>query len=147
MPNHAGKYSNGQKPKLLDQVRHLCRLEHKAASTEKSYVNWSRRYILFHDKRHPLDMGAAEVTQFLTHLAVERNVAASTQNQALAALLFLYQKVLKKDFGWLEGVVRAKRPKRLPTVFTRDEVSALLGAFSGLPWLMACDARWVGQGP
>ena len=92
-------------------------------------------------------MGAAEVTQFLTHLAVEGNVAASTQNQALAALLFLYQKVLKKDFGWLEGVVRAKRPKRLPTVFTRDEVSALLGVFSGLPWLMACDARWVGQGP
>ena len=100
MPNHAGKYSNGQKPKLLDQVRHLCRLEHKAASTEKSYVNWSRRYILFHGKRHPLDMGAAEVTQFLTHLAVEGNVAASTQNQALAALLFLYQKVLKKDFAW-----------------------------------------------
>ena len=76
MPNHAGKYSKSQKPRLLDQVRQLCCLEHKAASTEQSYANWSRRYILFHDKRHPLDMGAAEVTQFLTHLAVEGNAAA-----------------------------------------------------------------------
>jgi len=88
------------KPKLLDQVRHL------ALSTEKSYVNWIRRYILFHRKRHPREMGAAEVTAFLTHLAVEGNVAASTQNQALSALLPLYREVLEQDFGWLDEVLQ-----------------------------------------
>ncbi len=136
--NNNGHRGNGQKPKLLDQVRQLCRLEHKARSTERAYVNWIRRFILFHRKRHPLDMGADEVTEFLTYLAVEGHVAASTQNQALAALLFLYQKVLKNDFGWLNGVVRASKPKRLPVVFSREETAALLREFRGLRWMMAC---------
>jgi hypothetical protein len=83
------------KPKLLDQVRHRCRLRHLALSTEQAYVGWIRRFILFHHKRHPLEMGANEVSGFLTHLAVARRVAASTQNQALSALLFLYREVLK----------------------------------------------------
>lgn len=85
-----------------------------ARSTEKAYVDWIRQFILFHDKRHAKEMGNAEVTRFLTHLAVERHVASSTQNQALSALLFLYRYVLEQEFGWLDGVVRAKRPKRVP---------------------------------
>ena len=113
------------KPKLLDQVRYQARLEHLAQSTEDAYVGWIRRYIFFHNKRHPRDMGAAEVTAFLTHLAVVGHVAASTQNQALSALLFLYRKVLQADFGWLDQVVRARKPKRLPVVFTPEEASYL----------------------
>jgi hypothetical protein len=113
------------KPKLLDQVRYQARLKHLAQSTEDAYVGWIRRYIFFHNKRHPRDMGAAEVTAFLTHLAVVGQVAASTQNQALSALLFLYRKVLQADFGWLDQVVRARKPKRLPVVFTPEEASYL----------------------
>jgi len=109
-PSQVGnrKPSDG-KPKLLDQVRRRCRVQHLALSTEKQYVSWIRRFILFHHKRHPLEMGNAEVTAFLTHLAVEGHVAASTQNQALAALLFLYRVVLERDFGWLDNVVRASK--------------------------------------
>jgi integrase len=106
------------KPKLLDQVRQQCRVRHLALSTEDQYVSWIRRFILFHNKRHPLEMGKAEVSAFLTHLAVEGHVAASTQNQALSALLFLYE----REFGWLDDVVRAKKPKHLPVVFTVDEM-------------------------
>ncbi len=105
--------------------------------TEEAYVHWIRRYIFFHHKRHPAEMGPAEITQFLTVLAVERHVSASTQNQALAALLFLYREVFGRDPGWLEGIVRAKRPQRLPVVLTRPEVSALLGALNGVNWIMA----------
>ncbi len=100
------------KPHLLDQVREKIRLKHYSIRTEQAYVEWIKRYILFHHKRHPQEIGKQEVEQFLTHLAVDRNVAASTQNQALSAILFLYKEVLEKDIGWLENVERAKRPTR-----------------------------------
>jgi integron integrase len=124
------------KPKLLDQVRQRCRVRHLAYSTEQTYVNWIRRFILFHHVRHPLEMGAPEVTDFLTNLAVEGRVAASTQNQALAALLFLYREVLERDFGWLDDVVRAKKPKRLPVVYTPEEAMAILEELQEVRWLM-----------
>jgi integron integrase len=124
------------KPKLLDQVRNHCRVRHLALSTEKQYVQWIRRFILFHNKRHPLDMGKAEVSAFLTHLAVEGHVSASTQNQALAALLFLYRHVLEKKFGWLDNVVRAKKPIRLPVVYTVDEARMVLDGLVGVRWLI-----------
>ena len=100
-------------------------------------MGWIRRYILFHDKRHPVEMGAAEVTHFLSWLAVEKKVAASTQNQALSALLFLYRNVLEIDLPWLDDVVRAKRSERLPVVLTREEVRAVIHALHGTPRLMA----------
>jgi integron integrase len=112
-------------PRLLDLVRARLRLKHYSIRTEKSYVAWIKRYILFHDKRHPRDMGKREIEAFLSALALDRNVAASTQNQALSALLFLYRDVLELAVPWLDGVVRAKRPARLPTVLTREEVAAL----------------------
>ena len=102
--------SEQSKRRLLDQVRHEVRVRHMARSTEKAYVDWIRRFILFHRKRHPRDMGKAEVSSFLTHLAVEKHVASSTQNQALSALLFLYRHVLEQQLEWLDAVVRAKRP-------------------------------------
>ena len=108
--------------RLLDRVRAMVRARHYSRRTEKSYVAWIRRFILYHGKRHPLGMGAAEVTQYLSSLATERNVAASTQNQALSALLFLYRDVLGQDMPWLDDVVRARRSVRLPVVLTRDEV-------------------------
>ena len=126
-----------QKPRLLDRVREALRARHGSRRTEKSYVAWIRRYILFHGKRHPAEMGAAEVTQFLSALAVRDNVAASTQNQALSALLFLYRHVLQVDLPWLDGVVRAKRSERLPVVLTRDEVRAVIRELQGPPRLMA----------
>jgi len=129
--------AQSQKPRLLDQVRQAIRVRHMAYSTEKTYVDWIRRFILFHDKRHPREMGEAEVSRFLTHLAVERNVASSTQNQALSALLFLYRNVLKQDFGWLNDVVRASRPKRMPTVLTHDEARSLIALLESFPWLLA----------
>ena len=124
-------------PKLLDRVRDAIRTRHYSYRTEEAYVGWIRRFILFHNKRHPAEMGKAEIQQFLTALAVKRNVAASTQNQALAALLFLYKDVLECDPGWLDDVVRAKRPQRLPVVLTRQEVEGLLAALDGVPWIMA----------
>jgi integron integrase len=128
---------NRQSPKLLDLVRHAIRARHYSLRTEETYVRWIRRYILFHDKRHPRDMGAAEVQQFLSDLAVTHHVAASTQNQALSAVLFLYQHVLKQEIAWIDDVVRAKKPIRVPVVLTQDEVAAVLRALSGLPWIMA----------
>jgi integron integrase len=125
-------------PRLLDRVRAALRARHFSRRTEEAYVAWIRRYIFFHDKRHPAHMGAPEVTRFLTSLAVDRHVAASTQNQALSALLFLYRDVLEVDLPWLDGIVRAKRPQRLPIVLTRDEVRAVLRALQGVPRLMAC---------
>ena len=124
-------------PKLLDQLRSKIRVKHYSIRTEMQYVQWVRRFILFHDKRHPRDMGAAEVEAFLTHLAVEGNVAASTQNQALSALLFLYREVLEINLPWLDQVVRAKRPARLPVVLTRQEVTAVLDRMSGVYGLLA----------
>jgi len=122
--------------KLLDRVRDALRLKHYSIRTVVSYVNWIRRYVLFHNKRHPNEMGSVEVEAFLTHLAVKENVAASTQNQALSALLFLYREVLKKDLGPIDAL-RAKKPKRLPTVLTREEVRRVLGHLSGMHQLMA----------
>ena len=124
-------------PRLLDRVREANRLRHGSRSTEKSYVGWIRRFILFHGKRHPAEMGASEVAQFLSSLAVEGRVAASTQNQALSALLFLYRYVLHQELPWLDDVVRARRPKHLPIVLTRDEVRAVISKLDGTPRLMA----------
>ena len=108
-------------PKLLDLLRDRLRLKHYSIRTETQYVQWVRRFILFHGKRHPQEMGAKEVEAFLTHLAVEGRVAAATQNQALSALLFLYRELLHINLPWLDEVVRAKRPARLPVVLTREE--------------------------
>ncbi|MDP2752498.1 MAG: integron integrase [Rhodocyclaceae bacterium] len=126
-----------QAPKLLDQVRDRLRLKHYSIRTETQYVQWIRRFILFHGKRHPSNMGAVEVEAFLTHLAVEGKVAAATQNQALSALLFLYREVLGVDLPWLDKVVRAKTPQRLPVVLTRQEVTAVLDGMSAVHGLMA----------
>lgn len=121
--------------KLLDQVRDVIRLKHYSYRTEQSYVGWIRRYILFHSKQHPKDMGGAEVEAFLTHLAVERHVSASTQNQAFSALLFLYRNVLNQDLGALDAV-RAKRSNYLPTVLTKGEVRSVLENISGVHGLV-----------
>jgi integron integrase len=124
-------------PKLLDQVRDVIRRKHFSMRTEQAYTDWIRRFILYHGKRHPRDMSEPEVVDFLTHLARERNVASSTQNQALSALLFLYKEVLKEEIGWIEGVERAKRPARLPVVLTRDEVRKIFVHLHGTYRLMA----------
>lgn len=123
--------------RLLDRVRHATRLRHLATRTEKAYVHWAKRFVLFHGCRHPQEMGAAEVNAFLTHLAVREHVAASTQNQALAGLLFLYAHVLGRPLDRMEGIVRAKRPKRLPAVLTPEEVRRLLDCLTGDHWLVA----------
>lgn len=124
-----------QKPRLLDQVRHAIRLKNYSYRTEKAYIHWIKRYIFFHDKRHPAELGAAEVEAFLVHLAVAGNVAASTQNQALSALLFLYNQVLDQPVKHIE-VTWAKKPVRLPTVLTRDEVQAVMQQLTGVPLLV-----------
>lgn len=125
------------KPRLLDQVRDKLRLKHYSYRTEQSYIAWIKRFIFFHNKQHPDTMGEKEVESFLTHLAVKRNVAASTQNQALCALLFLYRDVLGRELAWLESMQRAKRPARLPVVLTVQEVHNLLNCLEGRTWLMA----------
>ena len=124
-------------PKLLDRIHEGIRAKHYSIRTENSYVDWARRFILFHGKRHPKEMGVSEVEAFLTHLAVERNVAASTQGQAKAALLFLYREVLNIDLPWLKEIVEAKAAKRLPVVLTPREVAALLAELNGTMWLIA----------
>lgn len=124
-------------PRLLEQLRDAVRRRHYSYRTEKAYLHWARRYVLFHRKRHPAEMGEPEVGMFLTHLAVERRVSASTQNQALNAILFLYKQVLNRDIGLIEGVTRAKRSQHLPAVLSRDEVQAVLTRLSGRAWLMA----------
>jgi len=124
-------------PRLLDRVAEAAIARHLSANTRKAYIRWIRRFVLFHRKRHPRDMGVAEVNAFLTHLAVEGHVSASTQNQALSALLFLYGTVLEQPLGLLEGVVRAKRPQRLPVVLTPDEVSRVLARLEGVPLMVA----------
>ena len=124
-------------PRLLDQFRHQTRLRHYSYRTEQAYVGWVRRYIIFHNCRHPASMGAAEVEAFLSHLASERNVAAATQGQALSAVMFLYKAVLKTELPWLENIVRATRPCRLPVVLTQDEARAVIGHIQGLQWLIA----------
>jgi integron integrase len=136
--SYSNRFNHGNhKPKLLDQVRLAIRGRHYSIRTEEAYVQWIKRFILFHDKRHPSEMGANEVGQFLSDLAVNRHVAASTQNQALSAILFLYQEVLKQEIGWVDDVVRAKKAKKLPVVLTREEVKAVLTSLSGSKWVMA----------
>ena len=125
------KTTSSKPPRLLDQVRDRLRVLHYSLRTERTYLDWIKRFILFHGKRHPRDMGGPEVQAFLSHLAVAQNVAANTQNLALSAILFLYRDVLDMELPWLHGVTRAKKPQRLPTVLTRREVDLLLGALHG----------------
>src|SRR5215467_9209814 len=110
--------SSPQKPKLLDQVRQAIRTRHLSPHTEQAYIGWIKRFIFFHNKRHPVEMGELEIGRFLSSLATHRRVSASTQNQALNSILFLYQEVLDRKIGLIQGVVRAKRPRRLPVVLT-----------------------------
>ncbi len=124
-------------PRLLDRVRESIRLRHYSLRTEEAYVHWIRRFILYHGKRHPAEMGHEEVRAFLSYLAQERTVSASTQNQALAALLFLYGKVLERPLEELREVERAKRRSRVPEVFTPDEARRVLAHLQGTHWLMA----------
>ena len=137
MSTESGNSSLQTKRRLLDQVSDAIRRLHYSRRTEESYVQWIRRYIYFHDKRHPAALGEPDITAFLNHLAVDRSVAASTQNQALSALLFLYKQVLGKEFAWLDGLVRAKRPARMPVVMTQAEVERLLASLRGVRGLAA----------
>ena len=124
--------------KLLDQVREATRRLHYSLRTEDCYVLWVKRFVLFHGKRHPLEMGEPQVVEFLTHLAVHEDVAASTQNQALSALLFLYKVVLDRPLEWVsDRIIRARRPERLPSVFSREEARAVLARLDGTAWLAA----------
>ena len=123
--------------RLLDQVREVIRIKHYSIRTEQAYLQWIRRYILFHGKRHPSELGSDHLSTFLSDLAVRGKVAASTQNQALNAVLFLYREVLKQNLPWIEGVQRAKRPQHLPVVLTRPEIKHVLAQLEGTVWLMA----------
>src|SRR5258708_1278539 len=129
--NPDGPTPTSGKPRLIDQVRRKIRLLHYSPRTEKTYVFWIRYFILHMDKRHPDAMGAREVSDFLSYLATERKVAAATQNQALSALLFLYKQVLGVNLPWMDDMVRAKRPVRLPTVLTEAEARRLLAQLQG----------------
>ena len=134
-PGFGGKIPH--MPKLLDQVREVIRMKHYSIRTEQSYVDWIKRYIFFHNKRHPADMGEDEIRSFISDLASKKSVAASTQTVALSALLFLYREVLKKDLPYIEGIERAKRPERLPVVFTQSEVKEVLARLDGVNYLIA----------
>jgi integron integrase len=136
MSDHIQKSPTIQKPKLLDQVRATIRTKHYSYRTEQSYVQWIRRFVLFHDKRHPRDMGEQEINEFLTHLAVKENVSASTQNQALCGIVFLYKHILNIELGEFCNVVWAKKSVRLPVVLTRDEVKRLMHKLSGVNLLI-----------
>lgn len=128
--------ADGQPPRLLDRVRDAVRARHLSPRTEEAYVYWIRRFIVHHGRRHPREMDAAEVTQFLTARAVRDRVSASTSNQALSALLFLYRQVIVEDLGRLEDLPRGRPPERLPVVLTRGEVRQVLGHLSGAVWLV-----------
>lgn len=128
--------AEASKPKLLDQIRQLMRLRHYSLRTEEAYIGWIRRYILFHDKRHPRELGESDIAKFLSNLAIEGRVAASTQNQALNALLFLYKEVLRRELGFIGGTVRVRRPAKLPVVLSRGEVNAVLEYLPGQYRLM-----------
>lgn len=135
--NTASPSAGKESPRLLDQVRERLRFKHYSLRTEEAYVHWIKRFIFFHKKKHPNEMGAREVTAFLSHLAVAGKVAAATQNQALAALLFLYRGVLEIDLPWLNEIERPNRPKRLPVVLNKVEVNRLLNQLDGTHSLMA----------
>ena len=126
-----------EKPKLLDQVRNAIRVKNYSYRTEQSYVHWIKRYVIYHHKRHPSEMGETEIQKFLTHLAVDKNVAASTQNQALSALLFLYRHVLKHELEYISNFEFARKPQRLPVVFTKAEAREILLFLEGRDWIMA----------
>lgn len=136
-PNSSEKYTTLKPPRLLDQVRDKLRVKHYAIRTEATYIDWIKRYIYFHDKTHPKDLGAQDVEAFLTHLAVVGKVSVSTQNQAKSALLFLYREVLEIQLPWLDNITQAKAPKRLPVVLTVAEVQAVLSRLSGSHLLIA----------
>jgi integron integrase len=136
-PRDSSRFALEPTSKLLDQVRTALRIRHYSIRTEQAYVDWIKRFIVFHDKRHPATLNEAQITEFLTHLAVEKRVSASTQNQALSAILFLYHHVLHVDLARLEGVTRAKAPDRLPVVLTPEEVHSVLAHLEGTERLMA----------
>jgi site-specific recombinase XerD len=125
------------KPELLDQVRQKIRIKHYSIRTAQAYVDWIKRFILFHQKRRPVSMDPPEVLTFLFHLAIERHVSVSTQRQALSAIAFLYREILEQDLSWLEGMEWAKKPERLPVIFSRAEARAVLARLDGQPLLMA----------
>jgi len=137
MDDHTPARQPTARPRLLDQVRDAIARRHYSRRTEETYVHWIKRFIHFHGTRHPRELGETEVTAFLNHLARDRDVAASTQNQALSALLFLYKEALNQPLAWLDGLERAKRPARLPTVLSVAEVRRLLLQIDGSRWLMA----------
>ncbi len=137
LPGAAGQVAAPARGHLLDEVHSAIRARHYSRRTEEAYAGWIRRFILFHHKQHPSLMGAAEVTAFLSWLAVTRKVSASTQTQALNALVFLYRNVLGQDLPWLGELVRAKKPRRLPLVLSREEVRSVLNGMEGVPRLMA----------
>ena len=124
-------------PKLLQRVRDAVRARHYSPRTEQAYVAWARRFVVFHGMTHPTKLGADDVRDFLTHLAVDRCVSSSTQSQALSGILFLYREVLRADIEWVSDIERSKKPKKLPAVLSRDEVKALLRRMRGRPLLMA----------
>ena len=125
------------KPRLLDEVRAVARMRHLSLRTEQAYVSWIKRFIFFHQKRHPRDMAEAEIREFISDLAVKERISASTQTVALSALLFLYRDVLKQELPYVSNIERAQKPKRLPVVFTRDEVKRILARLEGTHWLIA----------
>jgi integron integrase len=132
-----GHGSIDTRPRLFDEVRSVARMRHLSLRTEQAYWQWIRRFIQFHKKKHPREMGEAEIRAFISHLAVEGGITASTQTVALSALLFLYRDVLKKDLPYVANIERAQKPKRLPTVFTRDETKRVLSNLEGTHWLIA----------
>ncbi len=123
--------------KLLDEIRNVLRVKNYSYRTEKTYIHWIKKFILFHNKKHPLQMGEIEISQYVNFLAINQKVSASTQNQALCALLFLYKKVLRKEIGRLKNLHWAKKPKKLPVVFTREEAKKVLLHLQGKYWLVA----------
>ncbi len=127
-----------KKSPFLEEIRQIMRVQHYAIRTEQSYIDWIRRFILFHGKRHPVDMGESEVAEFLTHLSVNRNVAPATQGQALNALVFLYRKVINRPLDEIRGIVRSKKKEKIPVVLTQHEVANLLSKLEGVQWLAAC---------
>ena len=137
VPGRVALDQDGRRPRLLDELREQLRLRHRSLSTERAYVDWVKRFIRFHGRRHPKELGRDEIESFLSHLASEREVAASTQNQALNALLFLYRYVIRREIGDLSGMVRARRPSRLPVVLSAEEAEAVLARLSGDSWLVS----------
>lgn len=136
MLNKNQSQSDKNKPKLLDQVKIKMRALHYSRRTEESYVNWIKRFILFHNKTHPENLGKDEIRKFLNYLATERNVSASTQNQALQGILFLYKEIINKNVGWIDDIERPTKPKHIPVVFTKTEAHTIINNMSGIPQLI-----------